>query len=92
MSSLAFLFQFSDQRNIFKNEACALFYTGMWEIVFNVCPFFVFYPLWLAGVCELKIWIKPEQVYSADTKKAQFWVAVDQLCAYHMEFLYSLFE
>lgn len=69
MSGLAFLFQFSDQRNIFKNEACAVFCTDMSEIVLNVCPFFIFYPLGLAVLCELKIWIKPEQMYSADTKR-----------------------
>lgn len=69
MSNLTLIFQFSDQRNIFKNEACALFCTDMSEIVLSVCPFFVFYPLRLRDLCELKIVIKPEQIYHADTKR-----------------------
>lgn len=55
MSSLVFLFQFSDHTIFLKNEACALFCIDMSEIMLNVCPFFVFYPLGLAGLCELKI-------------------------------------
>lgn len=49
-----------------RMRPCALFCTGVLEMVFNTCPSFVSEFVGLAGVCELKICIKSEQTCSAD--------------------------